>query len=55
MKIEFSMKTPDCLYDIPNEYSDEVGKWLRYGEYLDLVYDTETKVLSIVKPSSRNW
>ncbi len=60
MKIKLTFKTPDVI-----EYADfsenidpedqpsiqkELNKWIEYGEYAYLEYDTETKQMIVLKP-----
>lgn len=59
MKIKFCMKSPDVLdhaaeelrgqvdEDEAQDILDRLRSKFRYGEYLDLVYDTETDTLEI--------
>jgi hypothetical protein len=63
MKINLTFKSPDALSEAimnagisrrtqPDEYDDlyeELAEWLRYGEYIDVQYDTETKQMVILK------
>jgi hypothetical protein len=53
------MKSPDAIdYALENiedpdekeEIRDKLSEHFRYGEYLDLEYNTETDELKIVKP-----
>ena len=63
MKIQLTFKSPDALGEAiqdagisrrtnPDEYDElyeELSAWVRYGEYLDVEYDTETKQMVVVK------
>ena len=61
MKIQFTFKCPDAVSEglvgagmnpwLP-EYDalyDEIRAWTRYGEYIDVEYDTETKQMTVVR------
>jgi hypothetical protein len=61
MKLKLTFKSPDALdYALqdagitdPDERDELYGKlcnWIRYSEYVDLVYDTETDTMEVVKP-----
>ena len=63
MKIQLTFKSPDAISEAiqdagisrrtqPDEYDEmyeELSEWTRYGEYLDVEYDTETKQMVILK------
>ena len=63
MKIALTFKSPDALSEAimdagissrtqPDEYDDlysEIAEWVRYGEYLYVEYDTETKEMTVLK------
>jgi hypothetical protein len=63
MKIRLTFKSPDALSEAimgagisrrtrPDEYDDlyaELSEWMRYGEYLDVEYDTETRQMTVLK------
>ena len=63
MKIQLTFKSPDTVGDAitdagvsrrknPDEYDalyEELAEWIRYGEYLDVEYDTDTKQMVILK------
>lgn len=64
MKIFFSMKTPDIADTVAKDVDkfESLGEedrlrvqarlvsWFRYGEYLDLEFDTDTGDISVVRP-----
>jgi len=62
MKLSLTFKSPDAVSDALHdagltreldEYDEiygELREWFRYGEYINLEYDTETKQMRIVKP-----
>lgn len=58
MILTLNFKTPDVIYqalndalirnkDIREELTEELELKIRYGEYLTVYYDTETKQLSL--------
>jgi hypothetical protein len=63
MKIKLTFKSPDAVDDAmtdagisrrenPDEYDalyGELAEWIRYGEYLGVEYDTETKQMVVLK------
>jgi len=63
MKIKLTFKSPDAVSDgildagisqrtNPDEYDElyeQLSEWVRYGEYIDVEYDTETKEMKILK------
>lgn len=63
MKLTLTFKSPDAISEAllyagipqrtkPDEYDDlygELAEWIRYGEYLDVEYDTETKQMTVLK------
>jgi hypothetical protein len=64
MKIKFSVKQPDIIDDIFDEapipkskisfdeiesITEDLKKFITYGEYIDLIYDTELKTMTVVK------
>lgn len=50
------MKTPDCLDNATEEFSEEereeikklASRWFQYGEYVTLELDTEKETLVVV-------
>lgn len=59
MKIKLTFKTPDAVYDALNDSNIDddvkrdriyagIGKYVEYGEYLTVEYDTETKTMVVV-------
>jgi predicted neuraminidase len=54
MKVDITLKDPDGAYDSLEALDKEdkeflYAKYITHGEYIDLVFDTETKELK-VKP-----
>lgn len=57
MKFNISFKTPDAahyaLQDIDDEHKDKaeeiIGKFVRYGEYVDIEFDTETGEAKVLR------
>ncbi len=57
MKIQLTFKTPDVIdYALENiedkaekeDITYELNKWIKYGEYAYLEYDTETKKMIVL-------
>ena len=58
MKITLTFKSPDAVHDALLDISDrderddlysEIAGWVRYGEYLDVEYDTDTKEMTVLR------
>lgn len=61
MKIRLTFKSPDAVSEgladagmnpwLPeyDELYSELAEFIRYGEYIDVEYDTETKQMSVVR------
>ena len=63
MKILLTFKSPDAISEAladagiyqrrqPDEYDElysELAEFIRYGEYIDVEYDTETKQMSVIR------
>ena len=55
MKIHLTFKTPDiidqALEQVPDGQYQEIttllGKWIRYGEYISVTIDTETRTCTV--------
>jgi hypothetical protein len=62
MKIVIGFKTPDAVDDALKDVSEEghlaeedfdeikkkLSKWIKWGEFVRLVYDTETDTISVI-------